>query len=72
MEFRHLVSSLPLLVLKNEITWTNILLSTRKTVSQCEDLKQKYSEEQAKRKELYNYIQETKGNECLTFPDDLL
>ncbi|KAL1193377.1 Kinesin-like protein KIN-14R [Cardamine amara subsp. amara] len=31
-------------------------------VSQCEDLKQKYSEEQAKRKELYNYIQETKGN----------
>jgi len=34
-----------------------------KTVSQCEDLKQKYSEEQAKRKELYNHIQETKGNE---------
>ncbi|CAH8337270.1 unnamed protein product [Eruca vesicaria subsp. sativa] len=31
-------------------------------VSQCEDLKQKYSEEQAKRKELYNQIQETKGN----------
>lgn len=31
-------------------------------VSQCEDLKQKYSEEQAKRKELYNHIQETKGN----------
>ncbi|XP_022751140.1 kinesin-like protein KIN-14R isoform X1 [Durio zibethinus] len=31
-------------------------------VAQCEDLKVKYSEEQAKRKELYNQIQETKGN----------
>ncbi|KAB1998330.1 hypothetical protein ES319_D12G081600v1 [Gossypium barbadense] len=31
-------------------------------VEQCEDLKVKYSEEQAKRKELYNQIQETKGN----------
>ncbi|XWS29612.1 hypothetical protein CRYUN_Cryun24cG0044100 [Craigia yunnanensis] len=30
-------------------------------VAQCEDLKMKYSEEQAKRKELYNQIQETKG-----------
>ncbi|KAK9038647.1 hypothetical protein V6N11_023504 [Hibiscus sabdariffa] len=28
----------------------------------CEDLKVKYSEEQAKRKELYNQIQDTKGN----------
>ncbi|GMI68721.1 MALECTIN DOMAIN KINESIN 2 [Hibiscus trionum] len=31
-------------------------------VMQCEDLKVKYSEEQAKRKELYNQIQDTKGN----------
>ncbi|KDP29798.1 hypothetical protein JCGZ_18733 [Jatropha curcas] len=31
-------------------------------VAQCEDLKAKYSEEQAKRKELYNQIQEAKGN----------
>ncbi|CAN1216067.1 Kinesin-like protein KIN-14R, partial [Linum perenne] len=31
-------------------------------VAQCEDLKLKYSEEQAKRKQLYNQIQETKGN----------
>ncbi|XP_010531348.1 PREDICTED: kinesin-like protein KIN-14A isoform X2 [Tarenaya hassleriana] len=31
-------------------------------VSQCEELRHKYIKEQAKRKELYNYIQETKGN----------
>ncbi|KAL5755256.1 hypothetical protein ACOSP7_023476 [Xanthoceras sorbifolium] len=31
-------------------------------VAQCEDYKMKYSEEQAKRKELHNQIQETKGN----------
>ncbi|XP_031285173.1 kinesin-like protein KIN-14R [Pistacia vera] len=31
-------------------------------VAQCEDFKMKYVEEQAKRKELYNQIQETKGN----------
>ncbi|KAJ8765447.1 hypothetical protein K2173_014569 [Erythroxylum novogranatense] len=31
-------------------------------VAQCEDLKVKYSAEHAKRKELYNQIQETKGN----------
>ncbi|KAK8517415.1 hypothetical protein V6N13_127595 [Hibiscus sabdariffa] len=31
-------------------------------VLQCEDLKVKYSEEQAKRKELYNQIQDSKGN----------
>ncbi|XP_050207091.1 kinesin-like protein KIN-14R isoform X2 [Mercurialis annua] len=31
-------------------------------VAQCEDLKAKYSEEQAKRKELYNQIQAAKGN----------
>ncbi|PIA46512.1 hypothetical protein AQUCO_01500213v1 [Aquilegia coerulea] len=31
-------------------------------VSQCEDLKLKYSEEQAKRKKLHNQIQEAKGN----------
>ncbi|KAK8717372.1 hypothetical protein V6N13_044643 [Hibiscus sabdariffa] len=30
-------------------------------VVQCEDLKVKYSEEQAKRKDLYNQIQDTKG-----------
>ncbi|KAK4844077.1 hypothetical protein QYF36_016189 [Acer negundo] len=31
-------------------------------VAQCEDYKMKYNEEQAKRKELHNQIQETKGN----------
>ncbi|KAL5559937.1 hypothetical protein UlMin_036148 [Ulmus minor] len=31
-------------------------------VSQCDDLKLKFSEEQAKRKQLYNQIQEEKGN----------
>ncbi|TXG60065.1 hypothetical protein EZV62_014638 [Acer yangbiense] len=31
-------------------------------VAQCEDYKRKYNEEQAKRKELHNQIQETKGN----------
>ncbi|KAK3211129.1 hypothetical protein Dsin_015835 [Dipteronia sinensis] len=31
-------------------------------VAQCEDYKLKYNEEQAKRKELHNQIQETKGN----------
>ena len=32
------------------------------TVAQCEDLKVKYSEEQAKRKKLFNEVQEAKGN----------
>lgn len=31
-------------------------------VAQCEDLKVKYSEEQAMRKKLFNQVQETKGN----------
>lgn len=31
------------------------------TVAQCEDLKIKYSEEQAKRKKLFNEVQEAKG-----------
>ncbi|CAA7387648.1 unnamed protein product [Spirodela intermedia] len=31
-------------------------------VTQCEDLKIKYTEEQAKRKKLYNQVQEAKGN----------
>lgn len=56
---------------KEAIPLTNTIQLV-KTVSQCEDLKQKYSEEQAKRKELYNYIQETKGKEILYFHDDLL
>ena len=30
-------------------------------VSQCEDLKVKYSEEQTKRRKLYNQVQEAKG-----------
>lgn len=37
-------------------------------VAQCEDLKVKYSEEQAKRKELYNQIQETKGKGFFSLP----
>ncbi|KAK6237883.1 hypothetical protein QUC31_003352, partial [Theobroma cacao] len=36
-------------------------------VAQSEDLKLKYSEEQAKRKELYNQIQETKGRSFSLF-----
>ncbi|GMI94118.1 MALECTIN DOMAIN KINESIN 2 [Hibiscus trionum] len=39
-----------------------MVTSVQALVAQCEDLKVKYSEEQAKRKELYNQIQETKGN----------
>lgn len=31
-------------------------------VAECDDLKLKYSEEQEKRKKLYNQIQEAKGN----------
>lgn len=31
------------------------------TVAQCEDLKMKYSEEMAKRKKLYNQVQDSKG-----------
>lgn len=43
-----------------------MLLLITHAVSQCEDLKLKYSEEQAKRKELYNQLQESKGK--LTLP----
>lgn len=31
------------------------------TVAECEDLKVKYNEEQAKRKKLFNEVQEAKG-----------
>ncbi|XVF15315.1 hypothetical protein REPUB_Repub09cG0140900 [Reevesia pubescens] len=41
---------------------TNMVTGIQALVAQCEDLKVKYSEEQAKRKVLYNQIQETKGN----------
>ncbi|KAF5738045.1 Di-glucose binding protein with Kinesin motor domain isoform 1 [Tripterygium wilfordii] len=41
---------------------SNMVAGVQALVAQCEDLKLKYSEEQAKRKELYNQIQETKGN----------
>ncbi|GLU20244.1 hypothetical protein SLE2022_364540 [Rubroshorea leprosula] len=40
----------------------NMVTGVQALVEQCEDLKLKYSEEQAKRKELYNQIQENKGN----------
>ncbi|KAF2295791.1 hypothetical protein GH714_034014 [Hevea brasiliensis] len=40
----------------------NMVTGVKALVAQCEDLKAKYSEEQAKRKELYNQIQEAKGN----------
>lgn len=39
------------------LLFSNVCIS----VSQSEDLKLKYSEEQAERKKLYNQIQETKG-----------
>ncbi|GAV68571.1 Kinesin domain-containing protein/Malectin domain-containing protein [Cephalotus follicularis] len=41
---------------------SKMVVGVQALVTQCEDLKLKYSEEQAKRKELYNQIQETKGN----------
>ncbi|OAY33502.1 kinesin-like protein KIN-14R isoform X2 [Manihot esculenta] len=40
----------------------NMVTGVKALVAQCEDLKAKYSQEQAKRKELYNQIQEAKGN----------
>ncbi|KAJ9177490.1 hypothetical protein P3X46_012706 [Hevea brasiliensis] len=40
----------------------NMVTGVQALVAQCEDLKMKYSEEQAKRRELYNQIQEAKGN----------
>ncbi|XP_038982528.1 kinesin-like protein KIN-14E isoform X2 [Phoenix dactylifera] len=39
-----------------------MIIAVRTLVTQCEDLKIKYSEEIAKRKKLYNQVQETKGN----------
>ncbi|EEF29993.1 kinesin-like protein KIN-14R isoform X2 [Ricinus communis] len=41
---------------------SKMVTAVQALVAQCEDLKAKYSEEQAKRKELYNQIQEAKGN----------
>ncbi|KAM6563992.1 hypothetical protein CsatB_023990 [Cannabis sativa] len=40
----------------------NMVSAVQALVAQCEDLKMKYSEEQAKRKKLFNEIQEAKGN----------
>ncbi|KAI4325691.1 hypothetical protein MLD38_031068 [Melastoma candidum] len=40
----------------------NMLSGVQALVAQCEDLKFKYGEEQAKRRKLYNQLQETKGN----------
>ncbi|KAL9260239.1 Kinesin-like protein, partial [Drosera capensis] len=40
----------------------NMVFSIQSVVNQCEDLKEKYLEEQTKRKKLYNQIQEAKGN----------
>lgn len=39
-----------------------MVIGVQALVAQCEDFKMKYSEEQAKRKELYNQIQQTRGN----------
>ncbi|KAG1362267.1 hypothetical protein COCNU_10G004860 [Cocos nucifera] len=39
-----------------------MIIAVQTLVTQCEDLKIKYSEEIAKRKKLYNQVQETKGN----------
>ncbi|KAA8546680.1 hypothetical protein F0562_003089 [Nyssa sinensis] len=39
-----------------------MVFAVQALVSQCEDLKAKYSEEQAKRRKLYNQVQEAKGN----------
>ncbi|KAI3442324.1 Kinesin-like protein [Psidium guajava] len=40
----------------------NMVSGVQALVAQCEDLKMKYSEEQTKRRKLYNQLQETKGN----------
>ncbi|XP_062100705.1 kinesin-like protein KIN-14R isoform X2 [Humulus lupulus] len=40
----------------------NMVCAVQALVAQCEDLKMKYSEEQAKRKKLFNEVQEAKGN----------
>ncbi|CAL5417934.1 unnamed protein product [Camellia sinensis] len=39
-----------------------MILAVQALVAQCDDLKLKYSEEQVRRKQLYNQIQEAKGN----------
>lgn len=39
-----------------------MVIGVQALVVQCEDFKMKYSEEQAKRKELYNQIQQSRGN----------
>ncbi|XP_038977497.1 kinesin-like protein KIN-14E [Phoenix dactylifera] len=39
-----------------------MIIAVQTLVAQCEDLKIKYSEEIAKRKKLYNQVQEAKGN----------
>lgn len=36
-------------------------------VTQCEDLKMKYNEEQLKRRKLYNQVQEAKGSISFIF-----
>ncbi|KAJ4714582.1 Kinesin-like protein [Melia azedarach] len=41
---------------------SKMVIGVQALVVQCEEFKMKYSEEQAKRKELYNQIQETRGN----------
>ncbi|XP_057495985.1 kinesin-like protein KIN-14R [Actinidia eriantha] len=40
----------------------DMVFAVQSLVSQCEDLKVKYSEEQTKRRKLYNQVQEAKGN----------
>ncbi|KAK4769278.1 hypothetical protein SAY86_027428 [Trapa natans] len=40
----------------------NMVYGVQALVVQCEDLKMKYSEEQSKRRRLFNQLQETKGN----------
>ncbi|XP_020083974.1 kinesin-like protein KIN-14E isoform X2 [Ananas comosus] len=39
-----------------------MIFAVQSLVAQCEDLKFKYNEEMARRKKLYNQVQETKGN----------
>ncbi|CAM8879294.1 unnamed protein product [Rhodiola kirilowii] len=41
---------------------TQMVSAVQSLVAQCEDLKLKYNEELAKRKKLYNQVQEAKGN----------
>ncbi|XAR73509.1 Minus-end-directed kinesin ATPase [Bertholletia excelsa] len=41
---------------------TKMVFAVHSLVAQCEDLKVKYSEEQAKRRKLFNQVQEAKGN----------